>query len=210
MLVIFDVDGTILDTSDRMYALHRSTAEKFNIMPLDRELYLELKRSALPEEKIVARYSPDDESVSNYVQSRIELIESDFYLSLDVPYAGIDSALESWSENGTIVAATLRKRRDALLKQLQRLNLLHYFEDVLTGPDKAACIDASRYGHALRGGTFISDSPDDLLFAKNRNMHAVGVTYGQRSADIMQSVHGARLVKNPLELGLLADHALHG
>ena len=48
-LICFDLDGTLIDISDKYYWTHKECSEKCGLVPLDQSTYWPLKRLRIPE-----------------------------------------------------------------------------------------------------------------------------------------------------------------
>ena len=69
-LVIFDLDGTLLDVSERYYLSVKNVLEKFGFSCSSKSEIMKLKKQNLSGNEIISRFIPED------VKDRAKLIES--------------------------------------------------------------------------------------------------------------------------------------
>ena len=140
-VLCLDLDGPMLDVSGRYYQLYcdlvielarRKTEPALSL--LSKSVYWDLKRGRTGEPEIL-RVSgiTDQEFADRYQQLRRERLESKEYLRLDTPWAGVADALVPLKRRFVVIAATLRSSRSLLMEQLEALDLLKVFDDVVSG-----------------------------------------------------------------------------
>lgn len=185
----FDLDGTILNVRRRLYSIYIDIVNELGGEALSKEVYWQAKRGQLPEELIANK--SNIENVQKYIRLRKERIELPEYLEYDKI---IPQALESLTElkkNNRIALATLRKSKENLFKQLQRLKIEHLFDRVLIGGNgeeqwrlKAKIISSDNYFEP-QDSVIVGDTEADILAGKFLNIGTIAVLSGIRSKNTL-------------------------
>jgi len=213
-VLCLDLDGPILDVSGRYYKLYcdlvselaRPTTEPATL--LSKSVYWDLKRGRTAEKEIL-RVSgiTDNEFADRYQRLRRERLESKEYLQLDTPWAGVADALRPLKRKFVLIAATLRSSRDLLMEQLQALDLLNVFDDVVSGQvtderlnrgEAKARLIRERYDATC--GWFVGDTETDIMAGNALNWKTAGVSFGIRDENILMSAKPDVLLRSPEEM----------
>jgi phosphoglycolate phosphatase len=133
MIVFFDLDGPLLDVSERYQILHRDLLEGMGVTPLEPDVYWQRKRQRYPEAAILKELGASDLEPL-YSRRRLELIETDGYLAHDRLWPWTIPVLTALIGRYALVLVTVRSKREPLERQLTRLNLRRFFEAVLSEP----------------------------------------------------------------------------
>jgi len=130
--IIFDLDGTLIDVSQGSYYLHLKCCNEFNIKPLNKLLYLELKANGVSETQILHnKYSLTSSQSSAFLALRSRDIESKDVLQNHQLKEGTIELLEYLQKSELkIYLATFRRNISHLLDQLNNLMISKYFYDV--------------------------------------------------------------------------------
>jgi len=124
---IFDLDGTLLDVSDRYYSVFNTF---WNITSLSKDMYWSLKRKLRDDrlvlDQILGRVSEAD--YKRYLKYKKSTLEQELFLQLDRP-------LVDWRRihhvEGPWFILTLRRHPEALFSQLEYLGLSEFGERVV-------------------------------------------------------------------------------
>ena len=194
--VIFDLDGTLADT----------------MVDLETAMNMMLRRRGWPERRreelirfinkgaraFVAQSMPegswetmDDEEVTRSLEIYNDCYAS-CYADKTAPYPGIAQALEKLRGEG-LALAVLSNKQDKFVKVI----IEKLFPDVFaeawgqseypTKPDPTAALEiARRLGVSAEECAFVGDSDVDMKTANNAGMHAIGVSWGYRDADVLR------------------------
>ena len=127
MNIIFDLDGTLVDSSERLYRL-------FNyLIPesmFSKEEYWSMKRNKINHQKIIETFFPIYSFVE-FNERWLSLIETEKYLCLDKNYSDTKILLERLIQDDVILL-TARQSKKNLIKELERLEIKDYFSLILT------------------------------------------------------------------------------
>jgi phosphoglycolate phosphatase len=209
--VIFDLDGTLLDTIDDLAAAMNVVLARMGLPTHSRDKYFRfvgdgakmLVRRALPQEH------RNEETVSNcFQQWRREYVSR--YAQNTHPYDGIDDLLASFAARG-MKSAVLSNKEDDITRQMVAaffpehpfLAVLGKRAAVAKKPDPAAALEiADRLGLAPEAFLYLGDTNVDMQTANRAGMFAVGVLWGFREAHELLE-NGARiLIHHPDDLRL--------
>lgn len=207
--VIFDLDGTLLDTLDDIAdSMNRMLEEKgFPVHTVDAYRFFigngwrMLVTRALPEKQ-----RSDERIDACAVRSR-EIYHENWNCKTRV-YAGISDLMERLQERGIPKAVLSNKPHDfalryadAYLGQWKFKAILGYSDRFPPKPDPTAALEiAERIGIPPANFLFVGDSAVDMRTANAAGMHAVGVAWGFRGARELQDSGCRTLIHHPLEI----------
>jgi phosphoglycolate phosphatase len=216
-VLCLDLDGPILDVSGRYYKLYCDLVSELacpktkpTLSLLSKSVYWDLKRGRTGEQEIL-RVSgiTDQEFADRYQQLRREQLESKEYLRLDTPWAGVADALRPLKRRFVVIAATLRSSRSLLMEQLEALDLLNVFDDVVSGHvtdeklnrgEAKARLIRERDDAAANGSWLVGDTETDILAGNALNWQTAGVTFGIRNEKILMAAKPDVLLRTPEEM----------
>ncbi|MGN0014152.1 MAG: HAD family hydrolase [Candidatus Gastranaerophilaceae bacterium] len=174
MKIFFDLDGTILDASDRLYCLFCDLIPECKF---SKDEYWQLKRNKVNHKMILEKYFPEYD-FETFNTRWLELIETDKYLSLDKIYIGVYELLEKLQKNNEIYLLTARQSKEKLFEELERLNLEKYFNEILVTENKKTKKDLLEMLNLNDNDIFITDMGKDVQTAQSAGIRSVAVTYG--------------------------------
>lgn len=190
---VFDLDGTLLDTSAGVLASVRYTIDHFGFRALTEE---ELRRFIGPpiQDSFARTYGLEGD-----ILQKIATVFRKRYKETDllkaVPYAGIYDVFERLIDNGIKPAVATYKRQDYAAEILVHFGFDKY-TDIMYGADhenklkKSDIIRNAIYDAGVMNpaeAVMIGDTDNDALGAKLLDMKFIGVTYGfgfQTTADV--------------------------
>jgi pyrophosphatase PpaX len=198
-VVLFDLDGTVIDSGAIILASMRHAAE--TVVGGDWEDAELMKAVGGPglEEQMVA-LDPDrvDELVQVYRAHNEPLHDT---LECCV---GMEDVLATLSDRGHRLGIVTAKRRLTVDLAFARLPIEHLFETVVGGdetakhkPDPAPLLLAlDRLGARPEDAAYVGDSPFDMQAAKAAGLFAIGVSWGrihtaEKLADADVVIHSA-------------------
>src|SRR5437764_1459429 len=170
-LICIDLDGPILDVSERYYRVYSDTLNLIGIAPLNKESYWHLKRSKISEPEILARSATSDSDLINeYLDARAKRIESAEYLLFDHLWPGTRDTLRVLRSRSALVLVTMRQSKELLDRQLDGLKVLDAFDCILAAGAPAADDRGQQKAQMVRdcyrdedfAGWFVGDSEADI------------------------------------------------
>jgi pyrophosphatase PpaX len=180
-VVLFDLDGTVIDSGAIILASMRHAAkEVLGIEPPDEELLAAVGGPGL--EAQMHALSPDvvDELVTVY-RAHNEPLHDEL-----VCCAGMDDVLVRLKDEGRRLGLVTAKRRKTVELAFATLPLAHLFETVVGGdeterhkPHPAPLLLAlERLGARPEESAYVGDAPFDVQAAKAAGLFSVAVTWG--------------------------------
>ncbi len=190
MKVFFDLDGTIIDVSQRYYRVYSDIISSLGAVPFGLEAYWEKKKERVSEQEIMTLSEIDHDRAKAYLTERAGLIESDAYLDIDTLISGAQGLFEALGASHDLYIVTMRKRRDNLMRQLERLGIGGYFKSVLSigsAPDPSiAKAEAIMAECSVCGSDIIAgDTEADIRAGKVLGIRTCAVLTGIRSERLL-------------------------
>ena len=188
-LVIFDLDGTLLDTIDDLATGANHALEVLGYPTHERATIRSFVGNGI--NKLLERSLPEGEKTEEHVM-RMRSVFIPYYdahnADLTVPYEGIPELLERLQEGGVMLAVASNKYQAATEKlvahyfpNINFIKVLGQRDEVPIKPDPAIVkeiIEAA--GVSNDAVLYVGDSGVDMLTALNAQVDAVGVTWGFR------------------------------
>jgi phosphoglycolate phosphatase len=214
-LIIFDLDGTLLNTLDDLANSANSVLQKNGFPTYEIDAYKYFVGNGV--EMLIRRALPKEVSKEVYTKILNEFME---YYEIHktvktAPYSGIIETLEKLQEKGILLTVATNKPHE-LLPDLMRL----YFptikwaavfgnrKDVPIKPHPQIVYDildaTGCRGAACHVSTdnilYIGDTAVDMQTAKNAGIPKVGVLWGFRTKEELVQAHADYIIEKPYEL----------
>jgi phosphoglycolate phosphatase-like HAD superfamily hydrolase len=202
MIIFFDLDGPLLDVSERYQSLHRDLLEGMGGTPLAPDAYWQRKRQRCPEATILKELGAS-EFEHSYSRQRLELIETARYLAYDRLWWWTEPVLTTLTARYALVLVTVRSNREALERQLTHLNVQRFFKAVLSEPagdpvdvQKSRLIRQylSEQHLPSRGSWIIGDTEADIGAGRLLGLTTVAVRCGIRDDEQLATMNPTYLI----------------
>lgn len=205
-LIIFDLDGTLLNTGRGIVKCVASTLEKMGFDVPSEEICKSFVGPPL-KKRFLELYDADEKTADAVMRTfREEYGKGDVFLA--DRYEGMDDCLSVLNTRYALAVATY-KREDHAAQLLEKFGMASYFKSIC-GSDAAATMTKNQIiekaiaqqGASPANCIMIGDSNNDAESAALLGIPFIGVTYGygfKSEADVAQFSHVA-CVKNPTEL----------
>lgn len=219
-LVIFDMDGTILDTLEDLtdstnYALKKNGLKERSIDEIRRFVGNGIRKLI---ERAVG-YEREDNNIDSGVDNNIDVnvinkVFEDFkeYYAKNCaiktkPYDGIIEIVKELKEKG-IYSAVVSNKADFAVQSL----CIDYFDNIFDyavgekeGIKCKPCSDGvmdvlNRFGIEKENAVYVGDSDVDFMTAKNAGLEFIGVTYGFRTREFLENLGSRNLADSPYEI----------
>lgn len=174
MKIFFDLDGTILDASDRLYRLFCDLIPECKF---SKEEYWQLKRNKVNHKIILEKYFPECD-FEKFNSKWLKLVETDKYLAMDSVYDGVYELLEKMRKKDEVYLLTARQSKEKLFKELKRFNLEKYFDEIFVTENKKTKKNLLDGLDLDFDDIFISDMGKDVQTAQSAGIRSAAVTYG--------------------------------
>jgi phosphoglycolate phosphatase-like HAD superfamily hydrolase len=186
-----DLDGTLIDVSDRYYRIYKEVVLSIEGNPLEKSEYWGLRRQGVPESKLFSQLRPFKES-SDLLVLRSKKLEAAEYLKYDQLVPGALETLNFLKARAQLVLVTLRKAVTELRQQLQTLGLSSFFDQVLYpnqrvddhATSKAALISQNPW-FKIKGSLIVGDSEADILAGRLLSIKSIAVLSGIREREVL-------------------------
>ena len=212
--VLFDLDGTLLDTlSDIGAAVNRVLAGKgFPAHELDVYRYFVGDGSAM----LINRALPKDKRTDDVIRTCLAAYLEDYGRNWNVmtkPYEGIPEMLDALNDRG-LKMAILSNKNHELAKRCTKELLSNWNFEVVIGqrngvppkPDPAGALEvAKRLNLPPVDFLYMGDSGVDMKTAVASGMFPVGVLWGFRSMGELRDNGSLALINRPSEILSLLD-----
>ena len=207
--VIFDLDGTLLDTIEDIAAAMNRVLEKRSFEPYTIEAYKTLVGEGV--EEMVHRALPGRTLGGEEVAAIVRDYRSEYELCWrehSRPYPGIPELLGELGRQ-RVRTAVLSNKSHAFTEAMIHGLLPAFRFDVIRGampgvplkPDPEPALRIAReMGVAPASVVFLGDTKIDMKTALAAGMFPVGALWGFRSADELGANGAAALIVSPLEL----------
>lgn len=198
MSIIFDLDGTLIDASDRLYNLF---CELIPECVLTKEQYWAYKRDKVNHKMLIEKFYPNH-SFEEFNSKWMSLIEAKEYLEMDKTYKDTITVLEKLREKIDVYLLTARQSKKMLLDELQWLGLTSYFKQIMTTEGKYTKEEVlSIYCESdnslnCKGNIFVSDMGKDILLGKKMGYRTIAISHGFMSADRLAEYEPDEMVES--------------
>jgi phosphoglycolate phosphatase len=206
--VIFDLDGTLLDTIGDLAAAGNWVCRQNGWPEHDVEDYKAMVGHGIP--NLVTKFSPPECRSPLLILNTLGQYTA-YYgahnMEQTTPYAGISDLLEHLSSQGVRMAVCSNKA-----DEFSRVIVEHYFpgkfqlvrgklEGVPVKPDPACVNDIlHELGAEASDTLFVGDSSVDIRTGHNAGLRSCGVTWGFRSRASLEEANADALVDTVAEL----------
>lgn len=206
-LVIFDLDGTLLNTIGDLAAAGNYALEKLGYPQHEENAYRLFVGNGIP--KLIERMLPQD--CTEEIRAKTYDVFMEYYSrhksDRTAPYAGIPELIGRLRSAGVRVAVNSNKAHEfsaALLKSF----FGDAFDRVIgfgigfgAKPDPAAALELCReFCPDKSKALYVGDSGVDMQTAANAEIDACGVLWGFRSREELSSFHPKHIVESSEEL----------
>ncbi len=205
--VIFDLDGTLLDTLEDLADSVNEMLRKFSCPERSLEEVRKFVGNGM--RKLVERSVPENFD-NNKTESAYEFFRETYSKNMQKktqPYKGISECLEELNHLGIIIAVTSNKNDDAVKKLCKE-----YFGGVITlavgaregilpkpHPEMVDRV-ISQLHFEKSDCIFVGDSETDIITSKNAELKSVGVLWGFRDREILEKENPDFIISHPAEL----------
>ncbi|KAA6348361.1 Phosphoglycolate phosphatase [termite gut metagenome] len=197
-LVIFDLDGTLLNTIADLAQGTNHVLRKLGFPTHEEEAYNFMVGNGI--NKLFERALPEREkTMENILRMRTEFIPyyDEYNTDKTLPYPGIVELLQTLQEYGKMIGVASNKYHTATLKLIS-----HYFpeinftavfgqrENIAPKPNPAIVYDIMKIAKVSKDKVlYVGDSGVDIQTAKNSGVTSCGVTWGFRPRRELEDFH---------------------
>jgi phosphoglycolate phosphatase len=207
--VLFDLDGTLLDTLEDLADSTNRCLARLGLPPHPVESYRYFVGDGLS--VLARRVLPPDRQDQASLEALVELFNGDYqehWADKTRPYRGIEELLAALSGRGLPMGVLSNKPHSFTAVMVEHFFRSRCFAEVFGArdslprkPDPAAALQiCSRLGLTPERMLYAGDTRTDMQTARNAGMFAVGVLWGFRPREELLESGAQALVAHPREL----------
>jgi phosphoglycolate phosphatase len=177
MNLFLDLDGTLIDSKERLYRLFSHLVPRSE---MDYDEYWGHKKNGIGHAGILRRlFDYSDESVDRFQEEWLGLIERPEWIKYDKPLPGITEKLGELKGRYTLILITARQFTDVVDEQLAQFGWNGLFRSVLVTKQEREKKDLIReHFETTPGDWLIGDTGKDIQTGKYLNMKTAAVLTG--------------------------------
>lgn len=212
-LVIFDLDGTLLNTIDDLGTAANEALRQLGYPTHPLGSYPMMVGNGIT--KLLERALPDEartERIITDARHRFMAFYDQHCCDMTKPYPGIELLLEELTKRGINLAVTSNKYQRATSLLINRFFSKYNFKVVLgqhegvpTKPDPSIVFEALTQCPTPKADVlYVGDSGVDMETARRACIESVGVTWGFRPVKELKAAYADHIIEEPCDLlGLL-------
>lgn len=192
--MIFDLDGTLIDSKADLIASVNATRAYMNMEALPGEVVASYVGNGAP---VLIRRSLGEQASESQVETALKYFLDHYHehcLDQTRLYPGARATMEAARERGTVLAVLTNKPVRISNIILEGLGVANWFFRVYGGNSFAAKKPDPIGIHTLREEShveaertvMVGDSKVDILTARNAGVYSVGLTYGLQPESLME------------------------
>lgn len=207
-VIVFDLDGTLLDTLDDLADASNMVLEECGYPQHPVEAYKYFVGDGL--RVLMERIIPEDASQTDvdHCCDLFNTIYSRCWDNKSAPYAGIEEMLHQLRRSGARLTVLSNKPHQFTEIYIERFFQEHRFEVVFgqregvnKKPDPAGALEiAELMGVSPAECMYVGDTAVDMQTGKAAGMFTVGVLWGFRDIEELQQNKADMIVKRPMEI----------
>lgn len=213
-LVIFDLDGTLVDSLGSIYLCISDTLDRHGLDQVSEDFVREGIGLGLHEAWV--RIAPDaDHGALTETYKDVFLQRRARGEDRDNLFDGAQGALRVLDRNEQLLAIATNKGRPGVFHVLEQHGIKHHFSAIRSahdGPVKPhpdAVHDVlAQTGVALKNAVFIGDTETDMLTASNAGIPAIGVGWGYHSEDRLRQSGATHVAEHFSDVPRLVEQIL--
>lgn len=202
-VIVFDLDGTLIDIRARYLQLHGELCSELGKPSISAALYWSRKRRGMRAPEMFTDWAVDERDL--YARRWIEEIERPGLLSLDKLLTGAMRVVTHLDPR-RIVLATLRRDPSSARRQIADLGLSHMFSQVLiAGPDTRSKVDlVGRLTPHVTIDVVVGDTEEDIATARHFGAVAIAVESGLRNRTYLRARQPDATIESVTRLSVVA------
>jgi phosphoglycolate phosphatase len=210
-LVIFDVDGTLVDSQDLIVAAQREAFAAHGLKPPSRQRALSVVGLSLPEAftALIGAHGPVEALAAAYKEAFARFRADPAYHEPLFP--GVAELIAELGGQGDIaLAIATGKSRRGVAHLLERHGWNRLFASIQTADDAPSKPDPTMLRQAMNEGgatpqetVMVGDSTFDMAMARAADVAAIGVSWGYHPPTALMEAGAAVVVESYTELRAL-------
>jgi len=187
MKVFFDLDGTLVDASDRLYLLFQFLVP---VSSLTKDKYWKLKRNKVNHPEILrTQYMYTDEKIKVFENTWLSMIELPEWIALDKPFAGITKHLLELKKDHILYIVTARQSEETAISQITNYGWSGIFDDVLVTKQRYEKSELVKKNRSEVTDWIVGDTGKDIETGKRLGLRTAAVLSGFLSKERLMEYH---------------------
>jgi pyrophosphatase PpaX len=208
--VLFDLDGTLVDSIQLILQAYRHTMRQHGRGELPDALWLAGLGKPL---EVQLRELARDEAEIQAMRETFRSYYVAHHDALMAPYPGVNDALHVLRRRGLRLGVVTSKMRDTTVRTLQICKLDSYFEAVVTVSDVKAgkphpepvLLALTKLGAAPSEALFVGDSPFDMAAGRAADVAIAAATWGPFPRETLSPYAPDLWLERPEELAIIGS-----
>jgi phosphoglycolate phosphatase len=207
--IIFDLDGTLLDTLEDIADSMNSMLSHYGFPEHDLDSYRYFVGEGV--EMLVRRSLPEDKLDKGFIDQCISKMKEEYgkrWANKTRPYPGIPAMLDALTRRGILMAVLSNKPEEFTKLVIASLLPQWHFHSIIGSnssfpkkPDPTTALMIAQAANIPPSEfIFLGDSGTDMKTAVNARMHPVGALWGFRTADELTASGAQALLEHPGDL----------
>lgn len=213
-VIIFDLDGTLIDSVDAYYNVVLTAFQQVGLPPVEREKVLDVMRFLKnPWENLVPEDHPHRQELIEKCKSIDREILYEIFSKGTTLIDGSGDAVRELKNMGFRLGIVTSSLGTSGVDHLESQGLKPYLDIIITSRDVPAKKPApdsieeclSRLGCSPQEAVYVGDSPVDIQAARAAGTWTVGVLTGTSDYDILAKEGPDRIINNVAELSGIVE-----
>ena len=214
-LVIFDLDGTLFNTTKAMADCGNYALEHLGLPQLSPEEYARFSGGSVRAFVCAALAAAGDEDGRNYDEFWRLYLEKNGLLTEDanVPYQGVEKLLSELKKQGICLAVLSNKDEESCIPIVENAFGKGVFHRIFGGkegvpakPDPTAVFALMKeFGVSASDCLYVGDTEIDMQTGKNAGIDTVAALWGYRAREVLEAYSPKYLLEKPLDILSLFD-----
>ncbi len=205
--ILFDLDGTLLDTLDDLTAAANAALKEFGCPLRDREEIRRFVGNGVRRLMELAVPEGMDEAAFEECLGRMRAYYDAHSAEATAPYEGVPEMLSALKEKG-IRMALVSNKPDPLVAKLAQIHFPGIFAVTVGESPRRARKPApdmplyalEQLGLSQEEVFYVGDSEVDVRTARNAGIPVVSVTWGFRDREMLERLEPERMIDRPAQL----------
>lgn len=199
MNIFFDLDGTLLDSKERLYQLFQALVPNSK---LTFDEYWKLKRNKIGHREILqSQFKYSFDAFSIFEKEWLKKIELPEWLSKDIPFYGLTEYLKELRHRHRLYIVTARQFKSGAVEQVKQFGWSDFFEDVLVTGQNLEKVDLIKNNVLVsEEDWFVGDTGKDIQCGKELSMSTAGVLTGFMNKEQLKNYNPDIIVNKVTDL----------
>ena len=207
-LIIFDFDGTIMDTKNTIIVAKQETLRQMELEVADEQTCANTigMSAKIGFQKLCPELSED--MINLCVKRYREIFDEIKKVVPPVLFPDMVETLNKLKKKGIVCTIATSRGRNSLIEFLESMGIMKYFSYILAAEDtaflmpnaepvKKTLVDLS---YSCENTLVVGDMPFDIIMGKNAGVYTCGVTYGVSDKNSLLEVGADWIIDNISDL----------